>query len=583
MKISTSDVPAENGAEHGVEHGDESGFERGVESGAVSRVGETIDLQSGLSTGMSRVEKILDGLDENQRSAVEILSGPVRIIAGAGSGKTRTITRRIAYACASKEWNPDATLAVTYTNKAAQEMKERLAILGVHDVHASTFHSAAYSQLRRAWRILSHQDSPEISSDMDIHAHTALSHILQFSDYTDAEIREILQEISWMKVNLIAYEDYDRIVNAIHHELPLDVEPRQMIDIAREFESEKRRHNVIDFDDSLLLLSHIYDTYEELAEDFRQNMRHITIDEYQDVSALQHRVLTQWLGKNRDICVVGDPAQTIYSYAGATSYYLTHFNEEFAPVALDIELNRDYRSSGHIVDYANAVLAGSANSDEYIELETLNEDGPRVHVARFAHDDEELSGIASRIHWHVSRGMNVKDIAILTRTRARARDIARACRAQGLPVNVKLDNDNIVLSGGHEADSVTISTIHASKGLEWETVFIPDCYEGNIPFNPNMYAESENSDKANGIIDSHADTNEYVEHIEEERRIFYVALTRGIRQVYLCVADRPYENSYGATRTVSRFVREAHNAVRRAERRKSHEKSALSALSAGAA
>ncbi|WP_018142718.1 ATP-dependent helicase [Alloscardovia criceti] len=501
-----------------------------------------------MTTSPAAYDSIVDGLDDKQREAVESLQGPVRIIAGAGAGKTRTITRRIAYACATRQWSPDATLAVTYTNKAADEMKNRLASLQVRGVHTSTFHSAAYSQLRRAWRILSHRDSPEISSDMNLYANAALSRVLEFDDYTDAEISQIIQEISWMKVNLIPYEDYKRVVTALHRTLPLDTTPEQILDIAHNFELEKRRHNVIDFDDSLLLLSHIYENYEELAEEFRQNMRHITIDEYQDVSALQHRLLTLWLGEHRDICVVGDPAQTIYSYAGATSYYLTHFDEEFAPVSKDIQLNTDYRSSGHIVEFANATLAHSLEAEHYIELRTDNEPGPKVNIARFDTDENQLRGIASRIRWHMSRGAKLRDFAVLTRTRARAREMARICRQQGLEVNVKLDND-VVLLGAQEKEAVTISTIHAAKGLEWDTVFIPDCFEGNLPYNPDRSDDQDN------------------EHLEEERRIFYVALTRGIRQVYLCYADRAYENAYAGDRTVSRFVREAHNAIRRQHRK----------------
>ncbi|WP_418969763.1 ATP-dependent helicase [Alloscardovia omnicolens] len=499
-----------------------------------------------MTTTSTHYSAILDGLDENQQRAVRALEGPVRIIAGAGAGKTRTITRRIAYACASGQWAPQSTLAVTYTNKAANEMKVRLASLGVHNVHTSTFHSAAYTQLRRAWRILAHRDSPEISSDMDSYAHTAMAHVLQYNDYTHAEVRQIVQELSWMKVNLIPYADYERIVCAIHHRMPLDIEPEQMLDIAQQFEKEKQRHNVIDFDDSLLLLSHIFEEYEELAQDFRQDMRHITIDEYQDVSAVQHRVLNLWLGDNRDICVVGDPAQTIYSYAGASSYYLLNFAQEFAPLTQDIELNTDYRSSANIVDYANAVLEDSPDNEDYIELVTHNEPGPRVNVARFTSDDEELRGIASRIQWHCARGTRIDDIAILTRTRARAREMARVCKEQGLEVNVKLDNDEVILSGASHESAVTISTIHAAKGLEWGTVFIPDCFEGNIPFLPDAASASD------------------VEQIEEERRIFYVALTRGIHQVYLCIADHPFAQGHGSGRTISRFVHQAQNAVRRA-------------------
>ncbi|MFC0265010.1 ATP-dependent helicase [Alloscardovia macacae] len=528
---------------------------------------------SSSASSAEQAERILAGLDENQACAAQVLSGPVRIIAGAGSGKTRTITRRIAYACASGAWNPDATLAVTYTNKAAAEMKLRLARMGVHDVHASTFHSAAYSQLRRAWRILSHFESPEIADprDLALHAHAAMAHTLQLSDYTDSEVRDVLQELSWMKVNLLGYEDYERIVGSLGHELPLDLEPRQMLDVARAFETEKRRHNVIDFDDCLLLLAHLYENYEDLAEDFRQFMRHITIDEYQDVSPLQHLVLTRWLGKNRDICVVGDPAQTIYSYAGATSYYLLNFAEEFGPVSHDVQLNTDYRSSGNIVEYANAVLAGSpVASSAYITLTSPHDAGPRVHLAKFASDGEEMRGIASRILWHHARGTALRDVAILTRTRMRARDLARACREAGLAVNLRLDGENEVLRGAvsgsdggvdvgapsEEAGqdgAITISTIHAAKGLEWPLVFIPDCHEGNIPFSMEQMMTRSDED----------------EDIEEERRIFYVAVTRGIQQVYLCVAQYPFEGGRGVQRTVSRFVRQASNAVRRAHRGKS--------------
>ncbi|MFD0705203.1 ATP-dependent helicase [Alloscardovia venturai] len=492
-----------------------------------------------MATSSPVLDAISEGLDEKQSEAMQCINGPVRIIAGAGAGKTRTITRRIAYAVASKQWDAKSTLAVTYTNKAAEEMKMRLLGLGVHDVQASTFHSAAMSQLAYAWNRLADGDVPRIETDMSQYVRTALLRVTGHDDLEDQEVSDIMQELSWMKVNLVPYEDYARVCARTHRTIPLELSPQQFVDVAHIAENEKIHKNVIDFDDSLLLLSHILDEYEEIADELRKRMRHITVDEYQDVSPLQHRVLTQWLGGNRDICVVGDPAQTIYSYAGASSYYLLNFNKEFSPLSADVELDTDYRSSGHIVNYANAVLSASPMADDYIELRSANDSGPQVTLTKFATDEQQRQQIVSRILWHSKRDMKLDDIAILCRTRARARAIASTCKQAQVPYRLRTEPDDGVLHARQEDGKVTISTIHAAKGLEWDTVFIPDCFEGNIPMNPEGTGQA------------------HEQQIEEERRVFYVALTRGEKRAYLCVARSAHENDYTAQRTISRFISDA--------------------------
>lgn len=511
-----------------------------------------------MSTNTDMLNTIEDGLDENQRLAMTSVNGPVRIIAGAGAGKTRTITRRIAYACVTGEWNEKTTLAVTYTNKAALEMKTRLASLGVQSVQASTFHSAAMSQLAGAWSTLAQDSMPQLETNFSPHILTALQRVLDSDDFTAQEVGEIAQEMSWQKVNLIPYEDYERITRALAHPIPMNLTPQQMSDIAQEVEKEKSRLGIIDFDDALLLLSHILEQYEEIADDVCGKIRHITVDEYQDVSPLQHKILTQWLGDNRDICVVGDAAQTIYSYAGATSYYLLNFDKEFAPLVQDVILNKDYRSTGNIVGFANAVLAASEQSEDYIQLISAHESGARVTTTTFADDDAQAHAIVSRIKWHAQRKKPLSDIAILCRTRAKARFMAQVCEELDVKVSVKTDRDDNVISSAPTPDAVTVSTIHAAKGLEWDTVFIPDCFEGNIP----VLSSVSNADRDDGHSDA------LYQQIEEERRVFYVALTRGEKQVYLTYPERAHGGGYGAMRSVSRFITQAHTMNRKMARLK---------------
>ena len=302
---------------------------------------------SEVEMGTTSPERILATLDDAQRSAALAVDGPVRIIAVAGAGKTRTITRRIAYACASGVWDPTRVLAVTFSVKAANEMRERLDALQVpRGVRASTFHSAALRQMREVWPDICEGPFPDVTEDKSALVAQALYRFngIRPKEQPKQSVYEVGAEIDWCKVSLITAKNYARVCAATHRTPPAGLEPGQFATVYEQYEAEKNSRFEIDFNDILLLACHVLDAFPDVAKRIRRQIGWLTVDEYQDVSPLQHLLMTRWLGSNRNICVVGDPAQTIYSFAGATSYYLEHFGKEFAPLTADIALNRDYRS-----------------------------------------------------------------------------------------------------------------------------------------------------------------------------------------------------------------------------------------------
>ncbi|MCH9274923.1 ATP-dependent helicase [Bifidobacterium amazonense] len=512
-------------------------------------------------------EGILEGLDEAQRRAATTLHGPVRIIAGAGAGKTRTVTRRIAYACARGEWDPAGVLAVTFSVKAAAEMRTRIAGLGVGgSVTAATFHSAALRQVRNAWEDICDAPMPRIAGEPGELQRIVAQAMQRSRDGVEtdvAAVRDVQAEINWCKISLVAPDDYPRVTAATHRQPPAGLDPRQFADAYACYEQEKTAHGLIDFDDILLIDCHILDDFDEIAADIRRNLRWITVDEYQDVSPLQHRLLTLWLGeRNRDICVVGDPAQTIYSFAGASSYDLLAFPDQFGPLAADVSLNTDYRSTPQIVRYANQVLAKSPDRTDYLRLVSARETGARIERTRYMSDEDEAKGVASRIMRLVARGVSPSDCAILTRINAQQNVCCAALRQAGLRYRVRRDSgwegaalvdDHAVerqmlidAAGGDDAGAarevaakvgaktgaVTISTIHASKGLEFKHVFLIGCSEGLIPFgSPNAGDE-----------------------LEEERRLMYVAVTRAEDTLHLSYAVTKNGDADSRGRVPSRFV-----------------------------
>lgn len=492
-------------------------------------------------------DAILDGLDEAQRAAATAVDGPVRIVAVAGAGKTRTVTRRIAYACASGAWDPARTLAVTFSVKAAAEMRVRLSKLGVGEaVTAATFHSAALHQLLRVWDEVCETPFPHITDDQRGLVAKAFARISELQPQ-ESDLRDIHAEINWAKVSLIAPEDYPRVCAALHRRPPAGMEPDRFVELYRAYETVKTSQGEIDFNDILLIACHLLDGFPEVGAAIRSSIRWLTVDEYQDVSPLQHRLMRLWLGDNRNVCVVGDPAQTIYSFAGASSYDLLGFADEFAPLSADINLAVDYRSTPQIVRCANRVLAASPNRADYLKLDSGRRDGMRISRTVYGTDADEAAGVAAAIARLAARGVAPQDCAVLTRLNAQQQVVCAALRREGLRFRVRRDAgwqrsalddgqagrqamlETLGVSG--DDAGVTVSTIHAAKGLEFKHVFLIGCSEGLLPYGSPVPGDL----------------------LEEERRLMYVGITRAEDSLHLSYA-RGKDGAAAMQRSASRFL-----------------------------
>ena len=502
------------------------------------------------------MDALLDGLDEAQLAAATTLDGPVRIIAGAGAGKTRTVTRRIAHACTSGAWDASRVLAVTFSVKAAAEMRVRLSSLGVGDqVRAATFHSAALHQLRRVWLDVCDAPFPRLIEDPRDTTVRAMRRVGLIDELDDVTVGAVRDEINWAKISLVAPSEVQRVAAASERCRPAGMEPARFANVYEAYELEKTACGEMDFDDILLMMCHVLSDFEEAAAQVRHSIGWLTVDEYQDVSPLQHRLMRLWLGDNRNVCVVGDPAQTIYSFAGASSYDLLAFADEFKPLAADISLDTDYRSSPQIVRYANKVLAASPVRHEYLRLRSARQNGQRIARTVYDTDAEEARGVASRIARLVQAGEDPADCAILTRINAQQAIYCSALRAQGLHYRVRGDSSpapmadldaaqNIAMvemlrqrsqtednAAARNLGRVTVSTIHAAKGLEFKHVFVIGCSEGLIP-----YGSSQEHDV-----------------LEEERRLMYVAITRAETTLHMSYA-RSKDGVGAQRRFLSRFL-----------------------------
>ncbi|MBT1161144.1 MULTISPECIES: ATP-dependent helicase [Bifidobacterium] len=499
----------------------------------------------------THAQDLLDGLDESQHTAAATVDGPVRIVAGAGAGKTRTITRRIAYACRSGQWDPSGALAVTFSVKAANEMRSRLRGLGVDDVTAATFHSAALQQLRRHWEDICDAPFPHIADDGEPRRiiDVALGRVCAAAGADEQTARAVQEEINWAKVSLIAPGDYPRVAAALHRRPPAGLEVQQFEDVYDCYEQEKTSHGLIDFDDILLIACHVLDEFDDVAADIRRSVRWLTVDEYQDVSPLQHRLMTLWLADNRNVCVVGDPAQTIYSFAGASSYDLLSFPGQFGPLAADVSLNTDYRSTPQIVGYANRILSRSPERGDYLRLVSARIDGEHVRHTVYESDADEARGVAGRIAAMVAKGEDPSDFAILTRINVQQRLFCDALRELGLRYRVRRDTgwsgaagddpasrqavlESLGADGAARAGAVNVSTIHASKGLEFRHVFLVGCSEGLMPYGSPADGDA----------------------LEEERRLAYVGVTRAEDSLHLSYARAKDPAMPGRPRVPSRFL-----------------------------
>src|SRR5438309_1664402 len=299
-------------------------------------------------------DELLHGLNEAQRRAVTTDAAPLCILAGAGSGKTRVLTRRIAWRIANGTADPRHVLALTFTRKAAGELSGRLSALGVRDqVAAGTFHAIAYAQLRRRWA--DRGERPPTLVDRKVRL---LAPLLAGHRSAAVQPADLATEIEWAKARFVGPAHYEAEAGAAGRKpaLPLGV----MASLYERYEEEKRRRGVVDFDDLLLLCARALETDETFAASQRWRFRHLFVDEFQDVNPVQFRLLDGWRGDGHDLCVVGDPNQAIFGWNGADPRYLTGFANRY-PGAEVVRLDDNYRSSPQILAVADAVLNGSGN------------------------------------------------------------------------------------------------------------------------------------------------------------------------------------------------------------------------------
>lgn len=598
-------------------------------------------------------DALLEALDPEQRQVAMQVTGPLSVLAGAGTGKTRAITYRLAYGSAIGAFDPGSVLAVTFTQRAAAEMRTRLRDLGVPGAQARTFHSAALRQLRYFWpRAIGGPMRPIMDYKAPIVANAA-RHLGLSIDKT--AIRDMSAEIEWAKVSMIGPDAYVDAATTQLREAPADLDLETMATLLAAYEDSKDERGVIDFEDVLLLLTGLLQERDDIARAVRSQYRNFVVDEFQDVSALQFALLQEWLGGRHDVCVVGDVAQTIYSFAGADPAYLVNF-EKHHPGARRVQLNRDYRSTPQIVSVANKVLEGAANTrrrnasavkgmpEGAVRLKSQRPSGPAVSFAAYADDQSEAAGIAAHIKSLTEDGIPLQDIAILYRTNAQSEAFEQALADAGIGfiirggekffereeirramvilrqlVRINLPGAATNSGGGNETGNldapgkpeqldasglgleentveavknvasglgwtvkppsgqgavrekwesldalvnlaierkdlplaefvqelneraeaqlaptisgVTLSSLHAAKGLEWEAVFLAGTSEGLLPISLAKTPEA----------------------IEEERRLLYVGVTRA--KTHLVVS---YAKSRGAgrnkTRENSRFL-----------------------------
>jgi DNA helicase-2/ATP-dependent DNA helicase PcrA len=372
---------------------------------------------------------VLGGLDPEQRAAAVAVRGPVCILAGAGTGKTRAITHRIAYAVHSGAVPAGQVLAVTFTARAAGELRTRLRALGAGGVQARTFHAAALRQLTYfAPRILGGTMPEVLDNPFRLVSNVAARARMR----TDrAEIRDLTAEIDWAKSVLATPQDYAARAAAAGREPPRD--PASIAEVYAEYERAKRRAGQVDFADLLLIMAGAIEEHADVAEELRSRYRHFVVDEYQDVSPVQQRLLDAWLGGRDDLCVVGDANQTIYSFAGATPQHLLGFRHRF-PHAVLVRLERDYRSTPQVVGLANGVVASASRGPQGPGLQLIGQrpDGPAPTFSEFDDEPAEAAAVAVRCRELIASGVPAAEIAILFRINAQSEVYEKALSDLGV-------------------------------------------------------------------------------------------------------------------------------------------------------
>jgi DNA helicase II / ATP-dependent DNA helicase PcrA len=377
----------------------------------------------------------LRGLDPEQLAAVTAPAGPVCILAGAGTGKTRAITHRIAHRVVAGQIQPQHVLAVTFTARAAAQLRERLARLGATGVAARTFHAAALRQLRYfAPRLLGGRELPELVDSKARLVTLAASRAGVRADRTTA--RDLASEIEWAKSSLVEPAEYEVAAAKAQRETPLSAAETATVFAA--YEQVKRRSGAMDFEDLLRAMVWGIEEHSDVAEQVRAQYRHFVVDEYQDVNPLQQRLLEAWLGGRRDLTVVGDAAQTIYSFTGATSGYLVDFSRRHRDATL-VRLVRDYRSTPQVVGLANAVIRQAGGSEARLRLDLVGQraPGPEPDIRIFPDEPSEAAAVAARCRELIAAGTPAAEIAVLFRANAQSEAYEEALAEAAVPYVVR--------------------------------------------------------------------------------------------------------------------------------------------------
>lgn len=370
---------------------------------------------------------LIESLDENQRKVALALVGPVRVLAGAGSGKTRAITHRIAYGVETGVYSAEKVLALSFTVKAAGEMRSRLSELGVEGVACRTFHSAAMRQLAHFWPDLIGGDLPKVLHSKAATLKRAAAQLNIRT--TDELLRGIAAEIEWRKVRLLSMDHYQTVLP--ERPLPGGLSADATLALVQRYEDLKDDQRNLDFEDTLIATLGMLNSEKWVADRVHEQFRFFVIDEYQDVSPVQRALLEAWRGSHSEVCVVGDPNQTVFGFAGASDEHLLRFESEF-PGATTVELDRNYRSTPEIVRLANSIVPNSP-----LELVSMRESGPAPSVIVSATDEDEARAVGTTIRAAIETGTDPADIAVLYRINVQSLVFEQVLGEMRIPFRVR--------------------------------------------------------------------------------------------------------------------------------------------------
>jgi DNA helicase-2/ATP-dependent DNA helicase PcrA len=372
---------------------------------------------------------MLADLDDSQRHAVTVDAAPLLILAPAGSGKTRVLTHRIAHRITAGTATPAYVLALTFTRKAAGELSERLGRLGVDGtVTAGTFHAIALAQLRRRLG----EQGREMPAVLERKGRVLGPLVGGRGAATAVTVQEVAAEIEWAKARLVTPDRYAEAADRAGRRLPRPV--AELVELYERYEQQKRRRGLVDFDDLIWWCASEIARDPEFAASQRHRFRHLFVDEFQDVSAAQWRLVLAWLGDRRDLCVVGDDAQAIYGFAGADSRYIRRF-DSVLPGTVTVRLAYNYRSTPQVVAASNAVLGRSAGVERPMPV-AVRDDGPIPTVSPFADERSEAHGVARALTEARARGVPWREMAVLYRVNAQSVAFEQACARTGVPYRV---------------------------------------------------------------------------------------------------------------------------------------------------